>query len=72
MLLNAEFSYCRIWERIVEFFGFGDSDIAQPTVGLPHFCLKTIGPPVREKKRGDFDDEGSSLEYYFKSSAEVS
>ena len=57
----------------MEFFGFGDSDIAQPTVGLPHFCLKTIGPPVKEKKRGVlstvFYDEGSSLEYYFKSSA---
>jgi len=29
------------------FWGFGDSDIPQPTVGLLHFCLKSIGPPVR-------------------------
>jgi len=46
LLLNAEFSYCGIPEGSVEFSGFGDSDIPQPTVGFPHFCLKSIGPPV--------------------------
>ena len=30
----------------MEFWGFGDSDIPQPTVGLPHIGLKSIGPPV--------------------------
>jgi len=47
LLLNAEFPYCGIRKGTVGFFGFGDSDIPQPTVGFLHFRLKSIGPPVK-------------------------
>jgi len=45
-LLNAEFPHCGIQNSSVGFRKFGDSNIPQPIVGLPHFCLKSIGPPV--------------------------
>jgi len=51
LLLNAEFPYCRIQDGSVGFWGLGDSDIPQPTVGLPHFGVKSIGPPVIGLKR---------------------
>jgi len=49
LLLNAEFTYCRIQDgsQAAGIRGLGDSDIPQPTVGLPHFCLKFIGPSAR-------------------------
>jgi len=46
LLLISEFPYYRIREGSVELWGFGDSDIPQPTVGFPHFRLKSIGPSV--------------------------
>ena len=38
---------CGIREGSVEFRGFGNSDVQQPTVGFTHFRLKLLGPPVR-------------------------
>jgi hypothetical protein len=46
LLLNPEFPHCGIQDTSVGFWGFGDYDIPQPTVGFPHFRLKSIGPPV--------------------------
>jgi len=46
LLLIAEFEYCGIQDGSVGFRGFGGSDIPQPTVGLPHFYVMSIGPPV--------------------------
>jgi len=47
LLLNAEFTYCGDGSQAAGFRGLGDSDIPQPTVGLLHFCLKSIGAPAR-------------------------
>ena len=46
-LLNPEIPHCGIQDGSVGFREFGDSNVPQPTVGLPHFCLKFIGPPVK-------------------------
>jgi len=51
LLLNAEFPYCGMWEGSVGFWGFGDSDMPQPTVGFKHFRLMSLGPLWHKSKK---------------------
>jgi len=46
LLLISEFPNFGIQEASLEFLEFVNSDIPQPTVGFPHFRLKSLGLPV--------------------------